>query len=91
MSNVTAQVSEVVIVGTVSPIAHQETWDNRRVMRALTGAKLLLTPAKPRTGPVALAALLLRDAPRLRVSDGSALESRLPPALARDDEEPLER
>ncbi len=74
--------SEVVIVGTVSPIAHQQTWDSRRVERALTGAKLLLTPPKAKAGPVVLAALLLRDAPRLRVSDGSTLESRLPPALA---------
>ncbi len=74
--------AEVVIVGTVSPIAHQQTWDDRRVVRALTGAKLLLTPSKAKTGPVVLAALLLRDAPRLRVSDGSTLESRLPPQLA---------
>lgn len=74
--------SEVVIVGTVSPIAHQQTWDSRRVERALTGARLLLTPPKAKTGPLVLAALLLRDAPRLRVSDGSTLESRLPPALA---------
>ena len=74
--------SEVVIVGTVSPIAHQQEWDSRRVERALSDAKLLLTPSKAKTGPLVLAALLLRDAPRLRVSDGSALESRLPPALA---------
>lgn len=74
--------SEVVIVGTVSPVAHQQTWDSRRVERALSGAKLLLTAPKARTGPLVLAALLLRDAPRLRVSDGSSLESRLPPALA---------
>lgn len=72
--------SEVVVVGTVSPIAHQQTWDNRRVARALTGAKLLLTPAKPRTGPIVLAALLLRDAPRLKA--GGTLASRLPPDLA---------
>jgi hypothetical protein len=74
--------SEVVIVGTVSPIAHQQTWDNRRVARALTGAKILLTPSRPKTGPVVLAALLLRDAPRLRVTNGSTLESRLSPDLA---------
>lgn len=74
--------SEVVIVGTVSPIAHQQTWDSRRVERALSDAKLLLTTPKARAGPLVLAALLLRDAPRLRVSDGSTLESRLPPDLA---------
>ena len=79
---VTRGASEVVIVGTVSPIAHQQDWDSRRVARALTGARLLLTPARPRTGPVVLAALLLRDAPRLRVGDGSTLNQRLPPALA---------
>lgn len=79
---VTRGASEVVIVGTVSPIAHQQTWDSRRVERALSGARLLLTPARPRTGPIVLAALLLRDAPRLKAGDGSTLASRLPPALA---------
>ncbi len=74
--------SQVVIIGLASPIAHQQTWDSRRVERALNGAKLLLTPARPKTGPVVLAALLLRDAPRLRVGDGSTLESRLPAAVA---------
>ena len=74
--------SEVVIVGTVSPIAHQQTWDSRRVEKALAGARLVLTPAEPKTGPIVLAALLLRDAPRLRVAAGSTLESRLPPAVA---------
>jgi uncharacterized protein YbaP (TraB family) len=82
MWRVTRGDAEVVIVGTVSPIAHQQDWDSRRVERALTGAKLLLTASKAKTGPVVLAALLLRDAPRLRVSDGSTLESRLPPQLA---------
>jgi hypothetical protein len=79
---VTRGESEVVIVGTVSPIAHQQTFDSRRIERALSGAKLLLTPARPRTGPIVLAALLLRDAPRLKVSNGLTLVSRLPPALA---------
>jgi len=74
--------SQVVIIGTVSPIAHQQAWDAKRVERALSGAKVLLTPARPKTGPVLLATLLLRDAPRLRVGDGTTLESRLPPALA---------
>src|SRR5689334_1733469 len=47
--------SEVVIVGTVSPIAHQQAWDSRRVERALTGARLLLTPPKTKAGPLVLA------------------------------------
>lgn len=73
--------AELIVVGAVSPIHHQQPWNRRRVDRALTGATLLLTPPEAQVGPLQLGAFLLKDARRVRLGSGPRLEARLPPDL----------
>jgi hypothetical protein len=73
--------AEVVIVGSVTPIHHQQKWDDRRVQRALTGARLLLTPVEAKGSVGGVASFLTRDAFRVRTLSGN-LEKDIPPDLA---------
>ncbi len=72
--------SEVIILGSVTPIHHQQKWDDRRVRRALDGAKLLLTPVEAKAGLGGVAAFLTRDAFRVRTFRGD-FEKDIPPDL----------
>jgi len=72
--------SEVIILGSVTPIHHQQKWDDRRVRRALDGAKLLLTPVEAKAGLGGVAAFIARDAFRVRTFRGD-LEKDIPPDL----------
>ena len=74
--------SQVVILGTVSPVLHQLTWDDARLRRNLTGARQLLVPSRPTGGAKAILAFALRDRARLRVDADQPLSRRLPPTLA---------
>jgi TraB/PrgY/gumN family len=71
---------EVIILGSVTPIHHQQAWDDRRVRRALAGARLLLTPVEAKASAGGVAAFLTRDAFRVRTLRGD-LEKGLPPDL----------
>ena len=72
--------SELIILGSVTPIHHQQKWDQRRVVRALTGARLLLTPVDAKVGVGGVASFLGRDAFRVRTLRGD-LEKDMPPDL----------
>lgn len=74
--------AELIVVGAVSPIHHQQPWNKRRVERALDGASLLLAPPEGEFGPLQAASFLLKDARRVRLGSGPRLEARLPPATA---------
>ena len=74
--------SQVVILGTVSPVLHQLTWDDRRLRRNLTGARQLLVPSRPVGAAKALVTFTVRDRARLRVDADTPLSKQLPPALA---------
>lgn len=73
--------SEVVILGGLSPLPHQLHWDDVRVRRALTGARVLLVSPTPRVNPFEGAVLLLR-AGAVRLPAAKPLRARLPPGLA---------
>lgn len=73
--------AEVVIIGSVTPIHHQQKWDDRRVRRALAGARLLLTPVEAKGSVGGVASFLTRDAFRVRTLSGD-LEKDIPPDLA---------
>ena len=72
--------SEVIILGSVTPIHHQQKWDDGRVRRSLTGARMLLTPVEGKMGVGGVAAFLARDAFRVRTFRGD-LERDIPPDL----------
>lgn len=73
--------SEVVILGGLSPLPHQLHWDDGRVRRALTGARVLLVSPTPRVNPFEGAMLMLR-AGAVRLPGAEPLRARLPPPLA---------
>lgn len=74
--------AELIVVGAVSPIHHQQSWNKRRLEAALGGATLLLAPPEGQFAPLQLASFLVRDARKVRLGSGPRLERRLPPALA---------
>ena len=74
--------SEVVIMGTVSPVAHLLSWDDRWLRRSLTGARQLLVPSRPVGSARAMFDYALGDRGKIRVDGKSALKDRLPPDLA---------
>jgi len=74
--------AEVVILGTISPFPHAQTWDDRRLRRNLTGARQLLAPARLSGGGRALFAYAFGERSRLRAPADAPLETRLPPELA---------
>jgi hypothetical protein len=74
--------SEVVILGTIAPFPHAQTWDDRRLRRNLTGARQLLAPARLSGGGRALLSYALGARSRLRTPADAPLDTRLPPELA---------
>ena len=74
--------SKVVVLGTVSPILHQLTWNAAPLRRQLTGARQLLVPSRPTGMAKAMLAFTFRDRARLRVDTDSPLSQRLPPEMA---------
>ena len=70
--------SEVLILGAVSPLPHTLQWDDRRVRRALDGARLLLAPPQAQAGVFELPGLAIK---LLRMKSATPLEARTPPAL----------
>jgi hypothetical protein len=74
--------SQVVIMGTVSPVAHLLAWDDRRLRRNLTGARQLLVPSRPVGSAKAMLDYALGDRGKIRVAGKTTLEDRLPPDLA---------
>jgi len=74
--------SEVVILGTVAPFPHAQTWDDTRLRRNLTGARQILAPVQLTGGGRALLAFAFGERSRLRVPAGQPLNARLPPQLA---------
>ena len=72
--------SQVIVMGTVSPVLHQLTWDDKRLRRHLTGARQLLVPSRVTGGAKAALTFAVRDRARLR--EDTPLSKRLPPALA---------
>lgn len=74
--------SEVVIMGTVSPVAHSLAWDDRRLRRNLTGARQMLVPSRPVGGAKAMLSYALGDRSKIRVGGTSTLAARLPTDLA---------
>ncbi len=71
--------STLIILGAVSPVPQQLRWDQRQVIAALDGARLLLTPPKPDLGPLQVLGLLAGNVWAVR--QGKALEPALPPAI----------
>jgi hypothetical protein len=79
---VTRGAGEVVILGTIAPFPHAQTWDDRRLRRNLAGARQLLASPRLSGGGRALLSFALSERSRLRTPAGSPLPSRLPPELA---------
>ncbi|MCI3179755.1 TraB/GumN family protein [Caulobacter sp. CCUG 60055] len=73
--------AQLIIVGSVTPLRHMQTWDAGRVQHALDGADLLLMPPAAKTGVRDVAGLMLGGALRLRQPMGKSLEPSLPPDL----------
>lgn len=71
--------SEVVILGSVSPLPHSLNWDTGRLEKALDGATLLLTPPRPHVGAVDAMAFLLGGGGALK--SGTDLDASLPPEI----------
>jgi len=72
--------SEVVILGSVSPLPHQPPWDTRRFELQLKEAREVLIPPSGRVSPLQAASMALSTA-KLKMPRGQSLELSLPPAL----------
>jgi hypothetical protein len=71
--------STLIILGAVSPLPQQLRWNERPVIAALDGARLLLTPPKPDLGPMQVLGLITTNVWKVR--QGQALEPSLPAPL----------
>jgi hypothetical protein len=71
--------STVIILGAVSPVPHRLEWDQRQVIAALDGAKLLLTQPKPDLNPIQILGLVTVNVWKVRTA--KPLEQTLPPDL----------
>ncbi len=72
--------SQVVILGTVSPLPHSLAWDQARVGRALDGARVLLTPPVAEVGLLDMPSLAVKA---IRARTRTPLASRTPPDIYR--------
>lgn len=72
--------SEVVILGSVTPIPHLQQWDKRRLERALNGADRVLLPPEFKAGAVDAARMFVGQN-ALKLPRGATLESTLPEPL----------
>ena len=73
--------SEVVVLGSWSPLAHLQVWDRGRLTTNLEGARALLMPPEPKVGVFEGAKLMLR-AGAVRLPGFKPLRAELPPTLA---------
>ena len=71
--------STMMIMGSVSPIHQQQAWDQRQMLAALDGSRLVLLPPKADLGPLQAVALLSGNLWKVRLIGD--LEPRLPPDL----------
>ena len=71
--------STMTIMGSVSPIHQQQAWDQRQLLAALDGSRLVLLPPKADLGPLQAVALLSGNLWKVRILGD--LEPRLPPDL----------
>ncbi len=71
--------STMTIMGSVSPIHQQQAWDQRPLLAALEGSRLVLLPPKADLGPLQAVALLSGNLWKVRILGD--LEPRLPPDL----------
>jgi uncharacterized protein YbaP (TraB family) len=80
MWRVTRGPSEVIVMGSVSPVPHLLQWDKRRLERSLAAADRLLLPPEFTAGPLDTARMfVVQNA--LKLPRGQSLEASLPPPL----------
>ncbi len=79
MWRVTYGGAELTILGSVTPIHHQQKWDHRQLQAALDGARLVILPPKVGLEPLQFLALATADVWRVRTF--GHLEARLSPYL----------
>lgn len=60
--------AEVVILGTVTPLRHLQTWDQGRLTKEMAGARQVLTPGKATANPLVM----------IRLAMGGALKTSVP-------------
>lgn len=81
---VTKGFSELVIIGSVSPIPHLQAWPSKQLEAALDGAVVLLMPPKAHLGFFAKAGFALSGGGAFKAPHGRTLKSELPdPVYAR--------
>jgi len=76
---VTYNGAEMTIIGSVTPVHHQQKWDRRQTLAALEGARLVILPPTVGLNPVQVLALVTANVWRVRTLGD--LESHLPPDL----------